>query len=263
MALPLPRQIPNLDGLKLPYPAIEAFHQLFQRLYDLRDSIGTSSSGIQIIQDTHANRSLHSPLNLAEGSLYCETDRLVIYIVAIVGGTKVWQWLVGTMEDVIASQPTDLGTNDVGFQFQSTDTYQEFRWSGSAWVEITQGNLAQIAYATAALALTGAFQDVVGATITLTRAGRHLITCCFDFSFTAGDNGFSLVGQLLADGAAQAQQVTIQSTGNANFMAPQQWLYTPTATGKIVKLQAKKLGGGGTSSANNPGTSISAVWIGP
>jgi hypothetical protein len=199
----------------------------------------------------------------AVGTYGTDIDRGVVYQVQTVKAAQTWVYASGVMSDTIANQPSDLGTDDIGFLFFATDTYQQFRWDGSAWVEVTQANLVQIAYASAGLALTTSFQDITGATITLTRKGRHLILASFDFTYTAGDVGNALIGQLVADGSAQTQQAIVQSSGNANFMAAQHWIYTPSATGKVVKLQAKKNGTGGTSSANNPGTSISALWIGP
>lgn len=123
----------------------------------------------------------------------------------------------------------------------------------------------QIAYASASLTLTNAEQDVVGATITLNRAGRYIIHAVFDMvEGGAGDVGQNLVGYLRADGATQSQ-VAIMFTTALNMRATiaQQWTYTPAAAGKIVKLRAAKLAGTGASTVSITHTSISALWIGP
>src|ERR1043166_8030444 len=150
----------------------------------------------------------------AVGTYGTDIDRGIVYQVQTVKAAQVWVYASGVMSDTIANQPSDLGTDDVGFRFSSTDTYQEFRWDGSAWVDLTNANLAQIAYANSTLTLTTSFQDISNASITLTRAGRHLILASFNFFYHAGDVGSALLGQLVTDGSAQTQQAQVESASN-------------------------------------------------
>jgi hypothetical protein len=238
----------------------DRFRQVTGTGLPVTPNVGGSLGGLFF---AHANRPDANAQ--AIGTYGTETDRGVVYQVQTVRSQKTWVYVSGTMSAVVASRPADLGTNDAGFLFLATDTFQQFRWSGSAWVEVTQANLAQLAYASADLTISSSYQDVTGATITLTRAGRHLITGVFDLLLGSGDSGLTLFGQLVADGAAQSQVAAVTATNvGTRWMASQQWLYTASATGKVVKLQVKRSSGAGTNSiAEHPGTSISALWVGP
>lgn len=48
-----------------------------------------------------------------------------------------WIYVTGMMRGTLSPnlKPTDLGTNDVGFLFYSTDFARTYRWSGSAWAD--------------------------------------------------------------------------------------------------------------------------------
>jgi hypothetical protein len=226
--------------------------------------VGTSQS---TIYDTHGNRLRKYAASANLGALFFETDRGTVYQSQYVNNAPVWAYVTGTMVAAIANQPGDLVASDKWFMFLTNDTFQQFQWSGSAWVEITQSLLAQIAYATADLTLTTAFQDVPGATITLTRAGRHLVSAAFDLSLdgAGGDAAKTLTGQLVADGTAQAPVVEMSTNGTLLGVYSQQWLYTAAATGKVLKLRAMKSAvpvGAGASKCRQTNTSISALWIG-
>jgi hypothetical protein len=128
---------PQLDGVRinenrtLPTAVIQAI----RKAYDYIAQISTTTSlGTVVIEDTHANRQiLHSPLNLALGSFYIETDRNeALYVVQTVKSANAWVLVTGAMRGVVASRPADLTTNDVGFFYVSTDSL-DYRWSGSAW----------------------------------------------------------------------------------------------------------------------------------
>jgi hypothetical protein len=92
-----------------------------------------------VTSGTHANRPDVGAM--PDGALYTETDRgYVLY--QNVGG--VWQYVAGTMWGTLSpdQRPTDLGTNDAGFEFRSVDPDQylngrDFLWSQSEWIEIT------------------------------------------------------------------------------------------------------------------------------
>lgn len=88
------------------------------------------------LQSTHAGRP--AAADYAFGTVLRETDRNVFYINHDSTGTHVWKYLGGTMVAALASQPSDLGVNDVGFPFVSTDAglITEYSWDGTAWQTI-------------------------------------------------------------------------------------------------------------------------------
>jgi len=82
------------------------------------------------LQDTHANRLVNYPAtNYTTGTLFYETDRTVVYIIA--GG--IWTYWSGAMNGPLGNLPVDLGAADAGFRFQATDYKHLYDWSGSAW----------------------------------------------------------------------------------------------------------------------------------
>lgn len=83
---------------------------------------------------THASRP--DPANMPSGALYVESDRLVIY--SNIDGA--WHYVAGTMWGTLSpdQRPTDLGVNDAGFDFRTTDDpAREFIWSQAQWIEAT------------------------------------------------------------------------------------------------------------------------------
>lgn len=87
-----------------------------------------------LIEDTHANRlDKHAADQSRLGHWFYETDRKVVYQVRTVAKKKTWIYVTGTMRDALGNKPADLGTEDTGFLFYSTDYYRTFRWTGSAW----------------------------------------------------------------------------------------------------------------------------------
>lgn len=123
-------------------------------------------------------------------------------------------------------------------------------------------NSVQIAYATGSLTLTTSAADIPGATLTLTKSGIYLIVGVVDFSEVgAGDvpSVFSAYGNFA--GTLQVAAADFAAvTANARATVAQQWLYAGTP-GNIVKLQAKKSGGTGSSLAATTNTSISALYV--
>ena len=208
-------------------------------------------------------------------TIYVESDRGAIYQQQ----AGVWQYLAGTMWGTLSpdQRPTDLGTHDAGFDYRTTDPPpREFIWSQTAWIETTppQVGLLQFAQATGQLTLATTAADIPGATLTLTRAGRHLITGCFDLAGTgAGDAGAIAIGQLNANGTVQAPLAVLAPlmiTGTGLSTSPQQlrstlfqqWSYLASTPGQVVTLQAWKNSGTGTSLAVTQ-TTISALWVSP
>lgn len=184
-----------------------------------------------------------------------------------------WIYASGVILDLLAKRPANFDASDAGALFLASDTYQTYRWSGVAWVEVTPANDVQIAYASGSITFTGTtVLDVTGATLTLNRAGRYLIIGVFGFLGVAADFGTYLLGVLSTDGTDQAQKaywyqpgVSVPTSFSTAVSASESWIYTAPTAGKIVKLRGVKgaTGGGNTSSIITPHTSITAIWIGP
>lgn len=179
----------------------------------------------------------------------------------------------GITVGALAARPAGLDNGSKGAVYLTSDTYQAFWWSGGAWVEVTPANNAQIAYSSGTLTLTNAYQDVPGCSITLARAGRHKITGFFDVN-GVNDAQCYAVGQLVANAAGQTYLAVLYPlgitgtgvTGNplgVRATVSQQWLYTASAAGQVVKLQAYKTGAAGGSSFLAGQCSICAEWVGP
>lgn len=178
------------------------------------------------------------------------------------------------MEGTAAAKPVGLVSAQAGTLYFTTDTFQVYWWTGAEWKEITPANSVQQAYGSGTYTLTGVFADIPGCSITLARGGRHLLLGCFDFfGANALDVGAQALGRCVADGSVLTGDSVFSPlimTGAGLNGSPvslratvfQQWLYTAPATGKVVKLQAAKIGGTGTSGATT-GTNLTATWIGP
>ena len=95
-----------------------------------------SRAGGITVEDTHANRLDTARYPLAKvdptTTLY-ETDRQVYYRVQSVNGTAAWVYQRGTMTDVFANKPTDLGPNDAGFLWTVSDYCHTLQWTGTGW----------------------------------------------------------------------------------------------------------------------------------
>ena len=202
-------------------------------------------------------------------TIYVEDDRGALYQ----HQAGFWQYVAGTMWGTFSpdQRPTDLGTHDAGFTFRTTDSPpREFVWSQTAWIETTPpgANSAQIAQASGNVTLTTAAADIPGCSLTLPRSGTYLIVGVFDCrgGSGVGDAGSLILGYLVANGAAQAQlglfTISNTATVSSGGTVAQQWLYTASSAGQIVKLQAAKTGGTGGSFTGNHST-ISATWISP
>lgn len=269
---------PNLAGLNLPVPLTDAIKQAFFAIQALQS--GQSGQTANVIQDTHAVRLSQYPAGAQTlGSIYVETDRAVIYVDRTVGGGNAWVYLAGQMYGTLVNLPSGLGKNDTGFLYLASDTYQEYRWSGTAWAEVTQANNLQYALASGTLTLVGGvYNDIPGCALTLARAGRYSIVGCFDFEGAGTlDSNEAALGRLIINsttplpGLSVFQPLVQTITGTGVTGSPvvtifrstimQHWSYT-AAAGDVASLQAEKTGGGGTSLAQSQ-SSISALWIGP
>lgn len=101
-----------------------------------------SSPTVVIREGTHGERP--EPASVDEGTLYWETDRLHLYHLTFSGtGGKAWGMIEGTgpMTGTLDpdEKPTDLTPSDVGFRYLATDFGREYRWSGTAWVDVPGG----------------------------------------------------------------------------------------------------------------------------
>jgi len=111
------------------------------------------------------------------------------------------------------------------------------------------------------LTLTGSYQDIAGATVTLNRAGLWMITGHVDCLLTGSSPAITF--QLNAGGAAQSPtSPPIFIAAIANLMASQTWLYQ-AALNDVAKLQAKSNGGGGFVNSSPASSTITALWIKP
>lgn len=104
-----------------------------------------------------------------------------------------------------------------------------------------------------ALALTTSFVDIAGCTYTTTAAGTYDVTADIQFLSDGAVDGNSQV-RLLVDGGAQSE--LLECLNPAPYVIPgsKTWGTLVIGSGKVVKLQAKKVSGAGTSSI---GTSTS------
>lgn len=120
------------DG-RLPFTLIDAITRIYGYL---AAATNANSTNAVVIQDTHANRNILYPAaNEVIGSFYFETDRKVEYVARLVSSAHAWVYFAGVMSGLIAARPADLGTNDAGFLYTSTDSL-DYRWSGTAWVTL-------------------------------------------------------------------------------------------------------------------------------
>jgi hypothetical protein len=120
----------------------------------------------------------------------------------------------------------------------------------------------QHANATSSLTLTTTRTNIPGASLTLNRAGRYLITG--NFTFLQGDPGFGLRGDLLAGGVQLGGGTFVAAFDNNSYLGTsQQWVYQAATPSVVVALQAFKDGGTGGSATAAGSTSITAQWISP
>lgn len=265
------------------------------------DIPANSSGSAQSIVDTHAARSTYPASNYDVGSFYYETDRNVLYQVQIPGGVKTWIWIAGEMYDIIANQPSDLGTEDEGFLFVSTDAdlYVE-RWDGAAWVIVqyhsdvitslafsllTGGSSGDVitndgsdgfvwsaasggttnvylsANASGSDSLTTSFVDTTGCSLSLNVDGYWLVIGTWLFVKATSDD--ECVGQLLLDGSAQTgfAGIAAPSADTITASATRVWVVQVTSQPKVAKLQAKKNSGAGASQSVINSTNITAVFL--
>lgn len=207
------------------------------------------------------------PAGILDGAIYVETDRSgVIY--QNQGGT--WHFLAGTMWDTFSpdQRPTDLGANDAGFTYRTTDLpARSFVWSGTAWVETTAAsNSVQLAVGAGNVTLTTSNQNVPGASLTITRPGTYLVKGIAWLNVNGtGDAATPLGCQILASGAAISTYGLFQNitagAGSSSATVPCECLYTHSGGSVILTLSVVKFGGTGASFCGGAQSTISALWV--
>lgn len=94
---------------------------------------------------THAERANYPAAAQTIGSTYYETDRTTWYTVKAAAGVKSWTRAAGVYRSVFANRPADLGANDAGFQFFTSDRNIWSAWDGSGWVYLAGVQIAYLA----------------------------------------------------------------------------------------------------------------------
>jgi hypothetical protein len=127
----------------------------------------------------------------------------------------------------------------------------------------------QEAAISSAYTLTTSFADVGGMSITLLDAGKHLILVQGEWSFSpaGSDAGAVLDGRIVADGSAIATtspSFQVSSVASTGVFAPffVVGTYTAASASKVVKFQAKKDSGTGSSQLDAD-SKIVAIWLAP
>jgi len=91
--------------------------------------------GAGALVGTHAQRLADFPATgYAQGTLFYETDRNVVYVV----NTGVWIYVAGVDSDLLGSRPVDLTVADDGFLFLATESGTLYFWDGVllAWLAV-------------------------------------------------------------------------------------------------------------------------------
>lgn len=134
--------------------------------------------------------------------------------------------------------------------------------SGGSGGSVTPANPLQFALQNGMLALTTSMRDMPGLNFTLAAAGVYLVSCAVDVVLQSGDDGATVLAQLLVDGVAQPND-GILTAPNALMRATiaQQWQVKASA-GTVIKMQVNKSAGTGPSSVTMH-SSLSALWVSP
>lgn len=144
-ATPASGYIPDLTGLKLPTPLIDAITQAYKLIYSLRDTLAQlqMTAARRVQYGTHAQRVQTNPQAVPDGALFFETDNGTIFYQARLAPqqtTRQWFLAGGAAAGSLSKQPAYLGQNDAGFQFLQTglpgNKEQLYIWTGSLWAQV-------------------------------------------------------------------------------------------------------------------------------
>lgn len=119
--------------------------------------------------------------------------------------------------------------------------------------------------ATSSLTLTTGWQDVVGCTETINAVGRYLVIGVFYFEADSVDGQTCLLkGALSVGGARETPEARWRVDDDQDMYGTimQAWLVEVTSGGTILKLQACKTSGAGSSKALLDHTTLTIVWLG-
>lgn len=89
-----------------------------------------------VSQGAHADRVGLNAGAVPASGIFVETDRNAVYQARLQNKTDpAWVLVLATMSGPLAGLPADLGPNDAGFIYNSTDA-ASYRWDGTAWATI-------------------------------------------------------------------------------------------------------------------------------
>lgn len=94
-----------------------------------------------VLMGSHADRANFAAKDNV-GKIFVETDRNALYQSQYVSGSAAWKLIYAKLMGTLSpdQKPAGLGTNDVGFEFESTDFLNIYQWGGAAW-KIKSGTL--------------------------------------------------------------------------------------------------------------------------
>lgn len=172
---------------------------------------------------------------------------------------------VPSILSVSGSPITNVGTLAVTLATESANTIFAGPTSGGAATPTFRAlNLADLpasallnADSSGSYTLTTSYADVPGVTVTATRGGTWLIGISVNFGQNALDTNMS--AQLVVAGSAQSNPITLFATTASTLVGFRQWVITGVTNGDVIKLQAKKNSGSGSSSLGSQ-TNIVAEW---
>lgn len=100
---------------------------------------GLPGAAVQTLVGTHATRLVTTASAYALGTGFVESDRNYLYVVETVSGVNTWVLVAGVYVAALASRPSDLGVNDHGAMFFSTDGFTQYTWDSNASLWKTTG----------------------------------------------------------------------------------------------------------------------------
>lgn len=129
---------------------------------------------------------------------------------------------------------------------------------GVKWDAAGGGGEALEADASGAYTLTTSYADVPGVTVTATKDGTWLVRVSVSFAQNTSDTNLS--AQLLLNASVQSNPISLFANDADVLCGFREWRLTSVVIGDVIKLQAKKNSGAGTSSLGAQ-TNIVAEWV--
>ena len=99
----------------------------------LAGAAASSSSTAPSLYGPHSNRP--NAAGTAEGTLYLETDRTVLYQLQLVSSVKRWIYIAGIMQGLFSGRPlaSSLGPGDTGLLYHAGNNGQVYKFTYPAW----------------------------------------------------------------------------------------------------------------------------------